>query len=90
MSTVVTGVLAPGREVDVDAFTDITPAAVTGVDMRGGEVTVTFATTLTKAQATACLRRITMTPTVEAAFTALEQRVTQLESDATNLRLRGA
>lgn len=78
MSTVV-GTLAPGRSIDGDSFSDIVPGWVT-VEMDGGEVVASFATPLTNQQAVACHRRITMTPVVEAAFTALEQRVAALET----------
>ena len=78
--TVVAGVLAPDRAIDVDSFADITTATVTDVSVGDGIVTVTFDGALTADQTTAALRRITMPQSVAAALDALESRVAALET----------
>lgn len=80
--TVVAGVLASGRAVDVDTFVDVTPVTVSSVVSDEGLVIATFDGALTAEQTATVLRRISMPQSVEAAFTALETRVAALESSS--------
>lgn len=87
MTREVCGILATGRAVDVDSFADITTAGVESVDMRDGQVVVTFAADVPPDIAARVWRRISMTDSVEAAFAALEKRVTALEAKTANLTI---
>lgn len=76
----VAGVLGAGRAIDKGSFSDITGSLVGSVEMVDGQVVVTFSDNLPADVAARVARRITMPAPIEAAFTALEQRVAALET----------